>query len=55
MERVYKYQNGIIYVSLPNSYNQDHLIKMTEKFLKKVISEEIKNGNSNSSRDFREK
>ena len=48
------YENGIIYV-VSESYNRRNIIKATENFLKKVISEEIKNGNSNTSKDFREK
>lgn len=55
MQKVYKYQNGTIYVMLPKSYDQKHFKRVTEEFLKKVISEEVKNGNSNTSRDFREK
>lgn len=55
MERIYEYQNGTIHVTLSNSFNQEYLKKSTEKFLKKVISEGIKNGNSNTSTNFREK
>lgn len=52
MKKVYKYQNGIVCISLPKSYNQRNLKKVTEEFLKKVISEEIKNGNSDTSTNF---
>ena len=55
MQKVYKYQNGIIHVTLSKSFNQECLKKATEKFLKKVISEGINNGYSNTSTNFREK
>ena len=49
MKKVYEYQNGTIYVTLPKSCNREVLKKVTEDFLKKVISGSTKNGNSNSS------
>ena len=55
MEKTYEYQNGVIYVVLPESCDQEIFKKVTTEFLKKVISEERKNGNNNPSRDFREK
>ena len=55
MERTYKYQNGIIHISLFESYNEENFKKVTEDFLKKVISEETKNGNSNTSENFTKK
>lgn len=55
MKKVYEYQNGTIYVTLPKSFNTENLKKTTEEFLKKVISEETKNGNSNTSKDFTKK
>ena len=55
MERTYKYRSGTIYVTLPESCDREKLIEITEIFLKKVLSEGRKNGNSNSSGNFREK
>lgn len=55
MERTYKFRNGTIFVTLPKSCDREELKKATEEFLKKVISEVNKNGNSNSSRDIRKK
>lgn len=55
MRKVYEYQNGTIYVKLPKSCNREVLKKVTEDFLKKVISEGTKNGNSNTSKNFTEK
>lgn len=55
MKKTYKYQNGIIYVTLPESFNLDYLKEATSDFLKKVISEEMKNGNSNKGDNFRKK
>lgn len=55
MDRTYKYRNGTIYVTLPESCDREKLKNVTEEFLKKVLSEGSKNGNSNTSGDFREK
>lgn len=55
MKRTYKYQNGTVHIVLQKSYDQEHLKKVTQEFLKKVISEGTNNGNSNTSGDFREK
>lgn len=55
MEKVYEYQNGTIYVTLPTSCDREKLKKATGEFLKKVISEVKDNGNRNTSEDFREK
>ena len=55
MESIYEYKNGTIYVTLPESCDRETLRKVTEEFLKKVISEGKKNVNSNTSGDFREK
>ena len=38
MERTYKYRNGTIYVTLPESCDREKLKKVTEDFLKKVIN-----------------
>lgn len=55
MERTYKYRNGTIYVTLPESCDREKLKDVTEDFLKKVISGGKKNGNGNTRRNFREK
>lgn len=55
MEKIYESKNGTIFVTLPESCDREKLKKITEDFLKKAISEGKKNGNSNSSGDFREK
>jgi len=55
MNKVYEYQNGTIYVTLPTSCDRESLKQVTEEFLKKVISEENKHDNINTSRDIREK
>lgn len=47
MERVYEFENGTIYVTLPETSDREKLRKVTEEFLKKVIYGGIKNGNSN--------
>jgi hypothetical protein len=53
MERIYKFKNGTIHVMMPETSDREKLRKVTEEFLKKVIIGGIKNGDSNSSGDFR--
>lgn len=55
MDKAYRYRSGTIYVELPDSCDREALRKVTEEFLKKVISEGKKNGNSNTSTNLREK
>lgn len=55
MERTYKFRNGTIHVMLPESCDREKLKKATEQFLKKVVSEGIKNGYSYTSGNLREK
>ena len=55
MDKTYRYRSGTIYVMLPDSCDREALRKVTEEFLKKVIKERSKNGNSNSSGDIRKK
>ena len=55
MERTYRFKNGIIVVTLPESCDQEELKKVAKEFLKKAMSGGYKSGNSNSSRNFREK
>lgn len=55
MERIYECKNGTIYVTLPESCDREKLRKVTEEFLKKVIYGGKKNGDSNPTRNFREK
>lgn len=44
-----EYENGVIYL-VSKSYDRERVIKSTEEFLKKVISEEKRNANSNTTR-----
>ena len=48
MKRKYEYENGTIYVTLPESCDREKLRKVTEDFLKKVIYGGTKNGNCNT-------
>ena len=54
MEKVYNFKNGTIYVTIPETCDREKLRKVTEEFLKKVIIGGSKNGNSNTTRNFRE-
>lgn len=53
MEKIYKCKNGTIVVTLPESCDREKLKKVTEVFLRKVICEEHKNGNSYTRGNFR--
>ena len=55
MDKTYKYRSGTIYVELPDSCDREALRKATEEFLKKVINGGKKNGNSDTTKDFRKK
>lgn len=55
MERVYKNQNGIIIVELPEFCDREELRKVTEDFLKKVLNGGSRNEHINTSTNFREK
>ena len=55
MDKTYKCRSGTIYVELPDSCDREALRKITEEFLKKVINGGKRNGNINTSGDFREK
>ena len=55
MEKKYEYENGTIYVKLPESCDREELRRVTEVFLKKAISGGYKNDNSNTRTNFREK
>lgn len=52
MEKKYEYENGTIYVKLPEACDREKLRKVTEEFLKKVMYGGTKNGNSNTCRNF---
>ena len=54
MEKIYRSQNGIILVELPETSDREKLRKVTEEFLKKVISGGSKNEHINTSKNFRE-
>ena len=53
MERTYKYENGIVYISGCDTYDHKNLQKATEKFLKNVIKERVINGNTYTTGNFR--
>lgn len=56
MKKTYKYDNCTVNVHIPNDEKfQERLCKASETFMKKVMSEGTKNGNSNTRRNFREK
>ena len=55
MERKYEYDNGTIYVTLPESCDREKLRKVTEEFLKKVMYGGINNGYSNTRTTIRKK
>lgn len=54
MQKVYKYGNAVVYVEVPEN-NSELIHKATKNFLRKVLKESIRNGNSDQSRDIRKK
>lgn len=52
MNKIYRYKNGYVYVTLPRTCNRDELIKATEEFLKKVIKGGRDNGYTDKSRNI---
>lgn len=56
MKKIYKYENCKVIIHIPDDDQfQERLSKASEKFMRKVISEGKRNGNSNSSANFRKK
>lgn len=53
MKKVYRNQNGVIFVELPESSDRENLKKATEDFLKKVLSGGSKHGYVDKTRGFR--
>ena len=54
MEKVYNCKNGTITVMLPESSDREELKRVTEEFMRKVVSGGKKNGYSYTSKNFRE-
>lgn len=55
MKKIYNYENCRVTVHIPEDTEfRERLRKASENFMRKVINEEKKNGNSNTRRDFRE-
>lgn len=57
MKKVYKYENCTVILHIPEDDKfQERLRKASENFMRKVLFERmVASGNSNTSRDFREK
>lgn len=57
MKKVYKYENCTVILHIPEDDEfQERLRKASENFMRKVLFERmVASGNSNTSRDFREK
>lgn len=55
MDKVYKCNNGTIFVTLPESCDREKLKEVTKDFLKKVIAGGINNGYTNTTRNFTKK
>ena len=54
MKKIYRNQNGVIYVELPESSDREKLRKVTEEFLIKVLIGGSKHEYINTSKNFRE-
>lgn len=56
MNKLYSYENAIVYVINSDSYDAENLQKATSTFLKRVMKERNRNnGNSDTSRNIRKK
>lgn len=55
MEKVYEYENATIHVTSNKCCDLEEFKKVTEEFMKKVISGGMNNGNTNSTRNLNEK
>ena len=55
MERIFRYENGTIYVSSGDLADHKTLHKVTINFLKSVIKERIENGNCDPTTNIRKK
>ena len=53
MEKIYEYDNGTIYVTMPETCDREKLRQVTEEFLRKVIYGGVNNVNSNTRKNFR--
>lgn len=54
MKKIYNYENCRVTIHIPEDTEfQERLRKASENFMRKVMNEEKKNGNSNTRRDFR--
>lgn len=52
MQKIYKYENGTVYITKLTEDIQNNLKTATENFLRKVIEERSNNGNGDKSRDI---
>ena len=56
MKKVYRYENGIVQITLPTDKSMVIIRKATEDFLRKIVKmEEIKYGNQYPSKVIRKK
>lgn len=46
----YEYENAIVYITKPTEKHLKNIRKATEKFMKRIIKEEIQNGFDKSNR-----
>lgn len=55
MRKTYRYDNALVHIVSLDKYDRENFKKATQEFLKKVMREGKRNGNSDTRRDFREK
>lgn len=49
----YEYENAIVYITKPTEKHLENIKNATKIYMKKVIQEELQNGNTNTSSNFR--
>lgn len=55
MEKIFTYKNATVYITPPTDEQFENIRKATELYLTRLVKEGYFNGNSDTSRDFREK
>lgn len=53
MRKTYRYDNALVHIVSLDKYDRENFKKATQEFLRKVMREETKNGNSNTRTNIR--
>lgn len=53
MRKTYRYDNALVHILSLDTYDRENFKKATQEFLRKVIREGARNGNSNTRTNIR--